>query len=188
MKFPIQDILVEVLSHLDGSGIPYMIMGGFAVRSMGVPRPTYDADITLSVAEEKLAELLRTLYREGFVVPDEFIKGFRDTLHGMEKVKVQRFEQGHLWDVDLFLVTTAYQLAAFGRRLHVRFLGEDRWMITPEDLVLHKLLANRRKDLLDVEEVLKIHRAVDREYLRTWASHLGIADRLSAALGEAGLA
>ncbi len=71
-------------------------------------------------------------------------------------MKVQRFEERHVWDVDLFLVTTPYQRAAFARRRQVLFLGADRWMITPEDLILHKLLANRRKDLLDVEEILKI--------------------------------
>ncbi|MBI4600728.1 MAG: hypothetical protein HY721_02095 [Planctomycetes bacterium] len=185
MSFPIQEILKEVLTHIERAEIQHMIMGGFAVRSLGVPRPTYDADLTLSVSEDDFAQLLRTLDREGFIVPDEFLGGFRDSLQGMLKVKVQRFEEGHLWDIDLFLVTTSYQRAAFARRQRVRFLGKDRWMIAPEDLVLHKLLANRLKDLLDVDEILKIHRSLDRVYLTEWAGRLGIAERLSAALERA---
>ena len=106
----------------------------------------------------------------------------------MNKIKVQKFEERHIWDVDLFLVTTPYQRAPFDRPRNVRFLGGDRWMITAEDLILHKLLANRRKDLLDVEEILKIHGSLDREYLRQWAVRLEIGDRLEAMLSESGRA
>jgi len=185
-ELPIQGILLQVLSALEAVPIPYMIMGGFAVRAVGIPRPTYDADLTLEASDEALARLFKSLERDGFIVPDEFRKGFRDSLQGMAKVKVQKFEEKHVWDVDLFLVTTPYQRAAFARRQKVLFLGTDRWMITPEDLVLHKLLANRRKDLVDVEEILKIQVSLDRDYLRDWAARLGIATRLEDILREAG--
>ena len=59
-------------------------------------------------------------------------------------------------------------------------------MITAEDLILHKLLASRRKDLLDVEEVLKVQESIDPVYLRSWAARLGIVARLEEMLGEAG--
>lgn len=185
-ELPIQAILIRVLSLIDTAGIPYMIMGGFAVRAIGVPRPTYDADLTIDASDPALTRLFDALVREGFIVPEEFSKGFRDSVLGMRKVKVQKFEELHVWDVDLFLVTTPYQRAAFARRQSVRFLGADRWMITPEDLILHKLLANRRKDLLDVEEILKIHESLDRVFLREWAARLGIGERLEGMLREAG--
>lgn len=69
----------------------------------------------------------------------------------------------------------------------MRFLGTERWTITPEDLILHKLLADRRKDLLDVEEILKIQRGVDLVHLRDWAGRLGIRERVDVMLREAGL-
>jgi hypothetical protein len=185
-ELPIQGILLQVLSHLESAAVPYMIMGGFAVRAIGIPRPTYDADLTIEAADPALIQLFETLAKEGFIVPEEFSKGFRDSLLGMNKVKVQKFEELHVWDVDLFLVTTPYQRAAFARRQKVRFLGADRWMITPEDLILHKLLANRRKDLLDVEEILKIHEVLDRTFLREWAARLKIEERLETMLREAG--
>jgi hypothetical protein len=184
-ELPIQGILLRVLSSLDAVSIPYLIMGGFAVRAVGIPRPTYDADLTVDPPEGALQRLFDRLEQDGFMIPDEFRKGFRDSLLGMAKVKVQKFAEQHVWDVDLFLVTTPYQRAAFARRRSVPFMGADRWMITSEDLVLHKLLANRRKDLLDVEEILKVQVSLDRAYLRDWAARLGITDRLEAMLREA---
>ena len=187
-ELPIQGILLRVLSALESIPIPYMIMGGFAVRAVGIPRPTYDADLTVEASDAALSRLFTELGADGFLIPEEFRRGFRDSLQGMAKAKVQKFEERHVWDVDLFLVTTPYPHAAFARRQKVLFLGADRWMITPEDLILHKLLANRRKDLLDVEEILKIQGSPDLAYLREWAKRLGVEDRLDPMLGEAGQA
>ena len=144
------------------------------------------ADLTIDPPEPAMARLFDALARDGYTVPDEFQRGFRDSLKGMSKVKVQKFEERHVWDVDLFLVTTPYQRAAFGRRQNVRFLGSERWMITPEDLILHKLLADRRKDLLDVEEILKVQESLDHAYIREWAPRLGVEDKLEEMLRERG--
>jgi len=187
-ELPIQGILLRVLSLIDDVGIPYLIMGGFAVRAIGVPRPSYDVDLTIDASDPPLKRLFDALARDGFMIPDEFHKGFRDSLMGMDKVKVQKFDQDHVWDVELFLVTTAYQRAAFARRQKVRFLGGDRWMITPEDLILHKLLANRRMDLVDAEEILKVQQSLDRLYLQEWAGRLEVRHCLDELLRKGGLA
>lgn len=179
-ELPIEAIFRRFLEHLEARRIPYMIMGGFAVRAIGIPRPTYDADLTVDAPPEDLRGLLHAVEEDGFTIPEPHLKGFLDSLAGLNKVKVQRFEGAHVWDVDLFVVTTEYQRTAFARRTRVRFLGKDRWMIAPEDLVLHKLLAGRRKDLLDIEEVLKLRPDLDGAYLRRWSERLGLADRLKA--------
>lgn len=179
-ELPIEAVFRRFLEHLEARRMPYMIMGGFAVRAIGIPRPTYDADLTVDAPLDDLQDLLHALEEDGFTVPEPHLKGFLDSLAGMNKVKVQRFEGSHIWDVDLFLVTTEYQRAAFSRRTRVRFLGSDRWMIAPEDLVLHKLLAGRRKDLVDIEDVLRLRTALDRAYLERWAERLGLAERLKA--------
>jgi hypothetical protein len=186
-ELPIQGVVLQVLSSIERRGIAYRIMGGFAVRAHGVPRPKYDADLTIEAKEGELDGLYSDLEAAGFTIPHEHRGGFRDRIRDTEKVKVQKFEDRHVWDTDLFLVTTEYQRAAFRRRVQVRFLGADRWMITHEDLILHKLLANRRKDLVDGEEILKLHRTADLRYLREWAARLSISPRLETALEEAEL-
>ncbi|MBI4602377.1 MAG: hypothetical protein HY721_10505 [Planctomycetes bacterium] len=177
-ELPVQRFLLEVIAVLDDLRIPYMILGGFAVRTWGVPRPTYDADIAVAVDDVRLASLLETLEKAGFGVSDEYRKGWVDTVAGMGKVKVTRFEGTTVWDVDVFLARGAFLETALARRRAARFAGRDAWFLAPEDLILLKLVANRRKDQLDVEEILKITRELDLKHLRTWATRLGVAERL----------
>lgn len=183
-ELPALRFLLEAIAVLDSLQIPYMIIGGFAVRTWGVPRPTYDADVAVVVDEVGLIRLFEKLKEAGFAVPDEHRKGWVDTVGGMGKVKVSRFEGATVWDVDIFLVRGAFLQAAFARRRVAKLAGRDAWFLAPEDLIVLKLVANRRKDQLDVEEILKITQDLDLTHLRTWASRLGIAERLDEFLGE----
>ena len=49
---------LEELSHLlEAEQIPYVVMGGLAVRVYGIPRATYDVDFTITLAREQLPRL-----------------------------------------------------------------------------------------------------------------------------------
>jgi hypothetical protein len=50
-ELPIQGILLDTVAVIEGLGIPYAVMGGFAARAWGLPRPTFDADIAIGVDE-----------------------------------------------------------------------------------------------------------------------------------------
>jgi hypothetical protein len=177
-ELPIERFLFEVIETLDRAGIPYMVMGGFAVRTWGIPRPTYDADLAVAADGERLAGLLDLLSEAGFDVPEEHRKGFVDRVGGMGKVKVTRFEAGSAWDVDLFLVRGAFLESALSRRRQVHLGGRPVWVTSPEDIILLKLIAFRRKDQLDIEEILRISLDLDREYLERWAAKLDVTVRL----------
>ena len=51
-------------------------------------------------------------------------------------------------------------------------------MITPEDLVLFKLVAWRPKDQGHLIDLLLVVGPLDDTYLATWADRLGVRDRL----------
>lgn len=187
-RHPVFTLASSFLSMLEAAGIPYMLMGGLSVRFWALPRPTYDLDVTVSADESQLGALLLRLEEEGFLVSPEVKKGWRDVLAGMKKVSVHKFIDRDSWRVDIFLVTTEYQRAAFSRRRKAKLLGKDVWAISPEDLILHKLIAGRERDLADVAEILAITRDLDLAYLRRWAPVLGVASILDDRLGRAGLA
>ncbi|MBN2491487.1 MAG: nucleotidyl transferase AbiEii/AbiGii toxin family protein [Planctomycetes bacterium] len=184
-ELPLQRLLLQVIEALDRLAIPYAIMGGFAVRTWGIPRPTYDADLAVAAGGTGLQRLLAALEGVGFTVPDEYRGGFLDSVGGMDKLKVTRFEEDTVWDVDLFLARGGLLQAAIARRRPVKLEGRSVSVMSPEDVILLKLLAFRRKDQVDVEEILKIAEGLDRAYLRAWAVRLGIADRLETFLREA---
>lgn len=84
--------------------------------------------------------------------------------------------------VDFFLARSIYQRAAFSRRREVTLLGRQCWVMAPEDLILHKLVAARHKDLAAVEDILSVNSEagrLDLGYLKAWAEKLSVAEPLS---------
>lgn len=51
-------------------------------------------------------------------------------------------------------------------------------MITPEDLILFKLIAARPRDTIDIDDVLFMQDTLDEASMRRWAEPLGVAEKL----------
>lgn len=175
---PIERILYEAIDLLDREGIPYGIMGGFAVRFWALPRPTYDGDLQISAAPERFVKALAQFEEAGFTVPDQYARGFTDTLAGMRKVKIQKYVDAKAWDIDIFVVTTELDRSAFQRRVCAKLDDRTLWFLSAEDIVLYKLIAGRQRDLADINDIIILQTDLDREYLRRWAQRLGLEDAL----------
>jgi len=159
-------------------GIPYAVMGGLAVRLYGIPRPTFDVDFTAAVERDRLSELYEHLRDMGYTVSDERVKGWVDTVAGMPIVKTKLFVEGRSIDIDIFLAESPYQQELLARRRCTETLGSPVWFVSPEDLVLLKLLSYRPRDVADIGDVLFTQRQLDEGYLRQWAATLGVSARL----------
>ena len=155
-----------------------MVVGGFAVRLWGLPRPTYDVDLVVSIDDAGLPGLLRALAAAGFELPELYRDGFLDRVGGMAQLTVTRLDEGSTWDIDLFLARDPLLISALARRRRVDLDSGPMDVIAPEDLVLMKLLAFRRKDQLDIEEILLVSRDLDWAHLDRWAARLDVVDRL----------
>jgi hypothetical protein len=75
--------LHDFAALFDRLQVPYAIMGGWAVRMYGLPRPTYDVDFTIAIERERLPELYDTATDMGFTAPEQFVAGWVDTVAGM---------------------------------------------------------------------------------------------------------
>jgi len=185
---PIFQVLARTLDVFEMVKVPCAVMGGFAVRHWGLPRPTYDVDFAVGVEGEALVRLLSAFDEAGFTVPTQFLTGFTDTLAGMRKVAVSCFESGTVWNVDIFLANTVFVRSALERRIASRIEGHDVAVVSPEDLLHFKLLTNRAKDRADVEDLLFVVGPLDLLYLLGWAPRLGVQALLEEVLRDAGRA
>ena len=182
---PLHEVLADLVQSFDMLHVEYMVMGGIAVRFWGVPRPTFDLDFTLALTHEQVPPVLRGLEDRGYTIPEYHQEGFLDRLADMQKFSVTRYAEGRELKVDLFLVTTEYQREAFSRRIRKAINGTQAWVISPEDLILHKLIAGRERDLADVSDILVLMPDVDRAYLHKWAKVLGVEAQLEKKLSRA---
>jgi len=180
----VTDTLHAMVELLDQLSIQYAVMGGFAVRAHGVPRPTYDIDVAIVLERTRLPELFDRLREHDFVVPDVYESGWVDQVKGMPLLKLRRYIRDESLDVDLFLAESKFLSEVMRRRFPADAEGRILWVVSPEDLVLLKLLAGRPRDLGDVADVFFMQGDLDEVYLRNWASALGISEHLQKALDE----
>ena len=182
----VREAALRLIDLLESTGTPYALMGGIAVPVWGIPRATFDIDLVLSVDDRGLAGFLEAAKGAGFEVDAPYESGFRDVLKGMEKIRIEWWTpESRRVEVDVFLVSTPYQEAAFSRRQQVKIDGREAWVLSAADLILHKLVAGRAKDLADVQNILAVQGIPDEDYLRAWAGRLQVSQALDRAIEDA---
>ena len=150
---------------MDAEGITYMLIGGQAVHLHGEPRLTRDIDVTLGVDSSQLNRLRAAM--EGI-----------DLTPSVADVEtfVRRTNVFPLTDprggvrVGLIFPSTPYETEAIRRAVGVVFHGVTVRFAAAEDLIIHKLVAGRARDIEDVAGVLARHPSLDESYLARWLS------------------
>lgn len=160
-----QELLARLAGALDRAGISYMVIGGQAVLLHGEPRLTRDIDVTVGVQSSELARVQHATEQIGLrsSVPD--VEAF-----------VQKTNVLPLTDdptrirVDLIFSFTPYETEAIRRAVGVSFGETSVRFAAAEDLIIHKLVAGRPRDVDDVRGVLARHPTLDDAYLTRWLS------------------
>ena len=90
-----------------------------------------------------------------------------------------RLRHDSYFPTDLLLAKTPYQVVAVqrARLLDAIALGFPLPYLSPEDVIVHKLLAYRFRDRDDIESLMKAGVALDEEYVRRWCAEWEISER-----------
>jgi hypothetical protein len=146
-----------------------MIIGGQAVLLYGEPRLTRDIDVTLGLEPDALPSLLRFVEDAGLtplVDPEPFVK---------ETLVLPCADGGTGIRVDFILSFSPYEQEALQRVRKERLGTASVSFASPEDVIIHKIVAGRPRDLEDVQGILAKTPGVDRPYIRRWLHDLGQA-------------
>lgn len=176
------ELVVTIAKALDERGIPYAITGGVAVSAWGRPRSTYDIDFTIQVSVGSVPLLVTALQR---LVPPDTIdeEEIRRAVAARDEFNVIHLDTGVKMD---FWVAQDDEFSRneFARRVPKALWGETLSFLSPEDLVLRKLLwykhGESERQLADIESILRIQESLDWDYLRRWATPLSTWDVLDA--------
>jgi hypothetical protein len=154
--FELKAFFTYVIEVLEGLGIPYMVVGGFAAILYGEPRLTIDVDIVVDMKPEHV-----TPFVSAFPIPDFYAseEGIRDSLQRRYPFNVIQPTTGA--KVDLVpLPRDRFTRLAFQRRQRMTYdeAGRSATFITREDIIVAKLVAHREtgsdKHLRDARGVL----------------------------------
>ncbi len=158
-----QQLLERIAAGLDARGLPYMVIGGQAVLLYGEPRLTRDIDITLGVGPERWRELLEMSQALGWQVlveaPEEFVR---------QTMVLPCLDPGSGIRIDFIFSLSSYEQEALERARPVTVGQTTVRYASLEDLVIHKVIAGRPRDLEDVRTVLLKNPQADQAYIRRW--------------------
>lgn len=165
MELP--SLLKLVVSRLEKIEIPYMLTGGLAVSFWGLPRTTHDIDVIIE-AQGKDKDKIINIFKKDFYISEEAIT---QAIEQKFTFNIIHFKSG--LKIDFWLVKKdPYRISEFKRRLKKKIFGKDIFIISPEDLILSKLLwykeSESTRHLEDVQSILKISK-VDLSYIKNWA-------------------
>ena len=172
------DILKQVARRLETANISYMISGSIALSYFAQPRLTRDIDIVIELynkdTERLVGSFSKDYYIDETVVKDAVARaGMFNVIHLASMMKVDFIVRKH----------TPYRQAEFERRRQVKIGDDSIWFVTPEDLVLSKLIwaSDSRSEMQfnDVRTILKDVKLLDWNYVKHWANALNITELLN---------
>jgi hypothetical protein len=158
-----ENLLKRIAVELQTRSIPYMVIGGHAVLLYGEPRLTKDIDITLGVGIDRVADVVAVVERLSLkVLVDDAWAFVRETM----VLPVADEEVGIR--VDFIFSFSPYERQAIGRGNMVRVGDTGVCFASLEDLVIHKIVAGRPRDIEDVRTMLLKNPDYDRAYVEKW--------------------
>jgi len=157
-----EQLLKKIAQALDKGGIPYMIIGGQAVLLYGEPRLTRDIDIILAITSEKLDLVLGLAKGIGLrplVDPENFTRKAMVLPCQYPKADIR---------VDFIFSFSPYERRGLERVRTVKIGGVRIKFASLEDLIIHKVIAGRPRDLEDVRSILIKNPGADLGHIRHW--------------------
>jgi len=177
-----REFLQSVVEKLQKAGIDYVICGSIAASFYGVERSTQDADIIINPTEEQLTNFFKLLGDAYYVNSDDAAEALN------QRTMFNIIDVENIWKADLIIrKKTDFYAEEFRRKRKEEMLGKDFYILSPEDVILSKLLwaKQSRSELQyrDVMTILTIQAGhLDMKYLNKWAKVLNVEEDLNKCL------
>jgi hypothetical protein len=177
-------IALQVTSALDVLGVVHTIGGSIASSMAGEPRSTIDVDVVADLKAEHVAGLVAALHEDFYLDETALQRAVAELssanlIHHETSIKIDLFIAGGT-PLDRLQLARRLRVEVDGRTLHVH---------PPEDILLQKLRWYRKggevsdRQWRDVLGIVRVQGTrLDRAYLTTHATTLGVSDLLERVL------
>jgi len=158
-----KELIERIGIVLNGEKISYMIIGGQAVLYYGEPRFTKDIDIALGVDTDSLKRILALVANLNFSVLVDNVEDFVKRTMVLPTMDVQSGIR-----VDFVFSHSHYEQQALERARNVQFDKTCVKFASLEDVIIHKIIAGRPRDIEDVSSILLKNQESDYKYIARW--------------------
>ncbi|HEY4915943.1 MAG TPA: hypothetical protein VIH92_03490 [Solirubrobacteraceae bacterium] len=156
--------IVAAHEMLDSMGVPHQFGGAIALAWYRNPRATTDVDLNVTVAPEDAAPVLGAFTHLGVSVSP----ADRELIHRDGQARLD-------WDgsyLDLFFATFELHREMAERSRWVSFGPVQMPILSPEHLIVCKVVFDRSKDWLDVEEMIAWGTEIDADETLGWVREI----------------
>ncbi len=166
--------LKKLTGLLSSLKIDYVVLGGIGVSIYGEPRLTLDIDINIMLDEEKIDDFLKEAKKYGFYPITSSIKRF---VHKTGVIPM-RFSKGKVTGIcDFIIAENPIEYLSIRRGRFKKINSTKVKLVTPEDLIIHKITSSRPRDLEDVQGILMRQKGkLDIKYIKYWLEKLAKAN------------
>lgn len=149
-RIPTVELLRELARVLGGLGLRWYLFGAQAVVIWGRPRMSADVDVTVDLDPSQSSAFVAAMEHAGFKLRIESqIEAF------VERTRVLPFlHTATGMPLDVVMAGPGLEQEFLARAQRVELDGVDVPVLSPEDLVVTKILAARPKDIEDVAGIL----------------------------------
>jgi hypothetical protein len=168
--------MLEVHEILVEADVVHALCGGIAANLYRAEiRATTDVDFYILVASTQLVALTREFEGRGWKAHPFW--------RANEQLRLEKDDTPH---VDCLIAATGFERAALQRTLTAPFEGRPIPVLSPEDLIVFKLVAARARDYEAVAAIINTGgRELDVPYIKSRLEELDISDRWVRAREEA---
>jgi hypothetical protein len=178
-----QEFLKEVIARLEKLEVEYAITGSIASNLWGIIRTTHDVDIVVVLAFADVERLVAAFSPHYYVSE----LAIRDAIQRNSMFNVIDHSLGLKAD---FWVTRddPFNQSMLKRRRRLEIVpGQEAWVGSPEDVLLHKLvwhtITPSERQLADAAGIAAVQEGqLDLAYLRDWAVRQSTRELLEGAL------
>lgn len=163
------ETLEWICDKLDLASIPYMITGGSAVGFWGHIRTTMEIDVVIKINERKIGPFLKSVEKDVYVNSENAKNAV------LNKRMFNIIHNKTCFKIDLIsLKNDIYELEKFNNRVKIKFQNKDIYVISPEDLIISKLLWGKsaggsERQIKDCESIYKLNNeTLNLTYLGKW--------------------
>jgi hypothetical protein len=157
------DFFRTLIHFFEQNNISYMLSGSVAMSTYTVPRFTWDFDFIVHLKPED-ALILSTYFKDGYYCDEDSI---REAIKNKSLFNIIDYKSNYKADF-VILKDEPYWQEEFGRRRQIEFMGMKIYFVSPEDLLLSKLIwIQELQSSLQAEDIklLSEINGLDRTYI-----------------------